>query len=150
MPTGLYLLGSRWGEERNLMTVSLVAQVCVDPKLVAVSVERVAHTHRLIEEGGVFALSVVSRDDRAVVRRFVKPAAWDGEASTLNGHVMVEATTGAPILGAAVSFLDCELRQTLALGTHSLFVGEVVDAGFLGDESSPILRMEDTRMSYGG
>ena len=37
------------------------------------------------------------------------------------------------------------------VGSHSLFVGEVLDAGFAaGGEDAPVLRMEDTRMSYGG
>jgi hypothetical protein len=37
------------------------------------------------------------------------------------------------------------------VGSHSLFVGEVLDAGFaIGGENVPVLRMEDTRMSYGG
>ncbi|MDQ1520092.1 MAG: hypothetical protein QOI55_1165, partial [Actinomycetota bacterium] len=32
----------------------------------------------------------------------------------------------------------------------SLFLGEVVDSAFLKDEETPVLRMEDTRMNYGG
>ena len=41
-------------------------------------------------------------------------------------------------------------RETVAAGNHTLFVGEVVDCGFLKDEETEVLRMEDTRMSYGG
>jgi len=40
------------------------------------------------------------------------------------------------------------VRQQLELGSHVLFVGEVVAAG--GDPERPLLRMEDTRMNYGG
>jgi flavin reductase (DIM6/NTAB) family NADH-FMN oxidoreductase RutF len=36
------------------------------------------------------------------------------------------------------------------VGGHTLFVGEVVDAAFGKDEATPVLRMEDTRMNYGG
>ena len=35
-------------------------------------------------------------------------------------------------------------------GGHTLFIGEVVDAGFQKPEETPVLRMEDTRMNYGG
>ena len=35
-------------------------------------------------------------------------------------------------------------------GGHDLFIGEVVDAGFTKAEETPVLRMEDTRMNYGG
>ena len=36
------------------------------------------------------------------------------------------------------------------MGNHTFFVGEVVDCAFLGDEDTDVLRMEDTRMNYGG
>jgi flavin reductase (DIM6/NTAB) family NADH-FMN oxidoreductase RutF len=59
--------------------------------------------------------------------------------------------SGAPIPEIALAWLDCEVRQHLDVGSHTLFVGEVVDAGFAdGAEDMPVLRMEDTRMSYGG
>ena len=50
----------------------------------------------------------------------------------------------------AVGFLDCEVRDRVEVGNHTLFVGEIVDAGFLKDETTPVLRMEDTKMNYGG
>jgi len=154
MPTGLYVLGSVAGGERNLMTANLVVQLCVDPKLVGVAVESSARTHGLIESGGCFAVSFVARDDRALVRRFVKPAADDRVARTLNGVAYLDApVTGAPVLARAVAFLDCRLERTVGFGSHSLFVGLVVDAALGAGrdlEGDPVLRVEDTRMSYGG
>jgi hypothetical protein len=41
-------------------------------------------------------------------------------------------------------------RQTVEIGDHSLFLGEIVNAVFLKDEETAVLRMEDTRMNYGG
>jgi len=150
MPSGLYLVGSRAGSRRNAMTANWVSQVSFSPKLVAVSVERDALTHALIHDGGVFSLSILDRDDRAVVRKFVKPVEVDGQGDELNGLAFVERVTGAPILVQALAWLDCALRHELDVGGHTLFVGEVVDAGFSKDESTPVLRMEDTRMNYGG
>src|SRR5580704_14374106 len=73
LPTGLFVVGSRAGDRRNLMTCNWVMQIATSPKLVAVAVERGAVTRRLIEEGGAFSVSVLSRADRSLVRRFVKP-----------------------------------------------------------------------------
>jgi flavin reductase (DIM6/NTAB) family NADH-FMN oxidoreductase RutF len=126
-------------------------QVSLDPKLVAVSVERSAVTHGLIAEGGCFSLALVARADRAAVRAFVKPAQHDAQARTLAGVAYRDGLSGAPIPELAMGYVDCGLRETLDLGSHSLFVGEVLDAGFAaGGEDVPVLRMEDTRMSYGG
>jgi flavin reductase (DIM6/NTAB) family NADH-FMN oxidoreductase RutF len=151
MPSGLYVLGSTdGGERRNGMTINWVTQISFEPKLVAISVEQTALTHELVQAGGCFGLSTIDREDRAIVRKFTKPVDVDMSAKTLNGFPYVERTTGAPILARAVGFLDCEVRERVAAGNHTLFVGEIVEAGFLKDEETPVLRMEDTRMSYGG
>lgn len=150
LPYGLYALGSRAGQRRNLMTINWVSQVSFDPKLIGVGIEKPALTHELVAEGGVFSLNTISREDRAIVRKFTKPCEWDAEASTLNGFAVHDGATGAPILEGAPAFLDCEVRQAVELGNHTFFIGEVVDAGFQGDEDTDLLRMEDTRMNYGG
>lgn len=150
LPMGLYLLGTGAKEQKNLMTLNWAMQVSVEPKHVAVSVESSAVTHELLLDSGCFALSLLGREDRATVRKFVKPAEHDVAARTLNGLSYETATTGAPIPRLAAAWLDCEVREHVLLGSHSLFVGEVVDVGSAADELPPVLRMEDTRMSYGG
>jgi flavin reductase (DIM6/NTAB) family NADH-FMN oxidoreductase RutF len=150
MPSGLYVLGARAGERRNGMTINWVSQLSFDPKLVGVSVEREAFTHELVVEGGVFSVNVIARDDRAIVRKFTKPVEVDLDARTLNGFPFHDGATGAPILDQAVAFLDCEVRQTVEIGGHSLFLGEIVDCGFQLGEETPVLSMGDTRMNYGG
>ena len=150
MPSGLYVVGSRSGERYNGMTANWVTQVSFEPKLVAVAVEHEAVTHDLIRTGGVFSLSVLDREDRPIVRKFVKPVDVDVAGHTLNGFAFRLGHTGAPILEQAVAWLDCELRQEVEVGGHTLFVGEVVDCGFSKAEDTPVLRMEDTRMNYGG
>ena len=150
MPYGLYVVGSRAGDRRNGMTVSWVTQLSFDPKLVGVAVEQDALTHQLIAEGGVFSLNVVDREDRAIVRKFTKPVEVDLDVRTLNGFPFHDGRTGAPVLDQAMAYADCELRQQVPTGSHTLFIGEVVDAGFQKPEDSPPLRMEDTRMIYGG
>ena len=150
MPSGLYVVGSRAGDRRNAMTLNLATPVATDPKLLGISVWKEAVTHGLIAEGGVFSLNMVDREDRAIVRKFTKPVEVDVEAGTLNGFPFHDGRTGAPILDRAVAFLDCEVRQPVDAGDHTFFIGEVVDAGFQMPEETPVLRMADTRMNYGG
>ncbi|MDQ2725819.1 MAG: flavin reductase family protein [Actinomycetota bacterium] len=150
MPSGLYLLGSRAGDESNLMTINWVTQVASDPKLIGVSVETGAVTHRLVSEGGVFTVCILYRSDRAVVRRFVRPAERDAATGALNGFDVFAARTGAPVFAGSAAWLDCEVRHRLDLGSHTFFVGEVVDGGAPAEADAEVLRMEDTRMNYGG
>lgn len=153
LPTGLYLVGSRAGDAVNLMTANLVVQVCVEPPLVGVAVERGSVTARLVGEGGAFSISLLRRQDRIVVRRFVKPVtdvstAADGSLATMSGHAVVEVGPDRlPVLADAAGFVACQVSQVLELGSHLWCIGQVVD---VGGEPGDILRMEDTRMHYGG
>lgn len=151
MPSGLYVVGSTdGGERRNGMTTNWVTQLSFDPKWIGVGVEQAALTHELIDAGGVFSVCLIDREDRAIVRKFTKPVEVDLEARTLNGFPYLERATGAPILTQSVAFLDCEVRNRMEIGDHTFFAGEVLDCGFLQDEDTDVLRMEDTRMNYGG
>ncbi|HUI49480.1 MAG TPA: flavin reductase family protein [Acidimicrobiia bacterium] len=152
MPSGLYVVGSTdRAERRNLMTLNWATQVSFEPKWIGISVEREALTHELIEAGGVYSLCIIDREDRAIVRKFTKPADVDLGARTLNGFPYIEGpATGAPVLAQSVAYVECEVRQPVAVGNHTLFLAEIVNAAFSKDEETEVLRMEDTRMNYGG
>ncbi len=77
MPYGLYVVGARDGERRNGMTLNWASQVSFEPKLVGISVEKEAFTHELIEAGKVFSLNLLPQEERAAVRKFVKPVEVD-------------------------------------------------------------------------
>ncbi|HEV7526801.1 MAG TPA: flavin reductase family protein [Acidimicrobiia bacterium] len=152
MPSGLYVVGSTdKAERRNGMTLNWATQVSFDPKWIGIGVERAALTHELIAAAGVFSLCLIDREDRAIVRKFTKPVEVDLDAHTMNGFPYLDgAATGAPLLAQSVAYLECEVRQPVEIGDHTFFLGEIVNAGFLRDEETPVLRMEDTRMNYGG
>jgi flavin reductase (DIM6/NTAB) family NADH-FMN oxidoreductase RutF len=150
MPSGLFVVGSRAGEELNFMTCNWAIQVSFEPKQLGIGVEKPALTHRLISEGRAFSLCTVDREDRAIVRKFTKPVEVDRDASTANGFAYHLGPTGAPILDQAPARFDCEVRQAVDLGDTTFFVGEIVACGFQKEEDTPVLRMEDTRMNYGG
>jgi flavin reductase (DIM6/NTAB) family NADH-FMN oxidoreductase RutF len=150
MPSGLYVIGSRAGDRMNAMTANWVTQLSFDPKVVGVSVEKPAFTHELISAGRAFTVNIIDREDRAIVRKFTKPVDVDRDAGTLNGFPFHTAPSGVPVLDTALAWIDCAVRQDVDLGGSTLFIGEVTDAGFQKPEDTGVLRMEDTRMSYGG
>ena len=147
IPNALALIGSRSGEERNGMTASWITQLSMEPVLIGVGVDNTAVTHRLISEGGSFTVNLWDSEDTRVFVKFSKPATYaDG---TLNGRAVREATTGAPVFTEAIAWMDCEVRHSIDLGTHTLFVGELVDGDIHVDEARSA-SMSDTRMKYGG
>jgi flavin reductase (DIM6/NTAB) family NADH-FMN oxidoreductase RutF len=163
MPSGLYLLGTCSAasvdpRRLNLMTLNWATQVALHPKLVAVSVQNDAVTHQLITQSAVFALNILRREDRAMVRKFVKPVEPDDDqllssgSRTLRGVAVRTEATGAPVVAGAAAWIDCAVSQSVPVGSHTLFIGEAVGFGFgdPDDEEVEVLRMEDTRMNYGG
>jgi flavin reductase (DIM6/NTAB) family NADH-FMN oxidoreductase RutF len=153
LPTGLYLIGSRFEESVNLMTANLVMQVCLEPKLVAVAVETESVTADLLTRSAAFTVSLLARGDKDVVRRFVKPVSdvvrsADGTVRTMSGQEVREVgPAGLPVLDRAVGHILCSVVRQEPLGSHILCIGEVVE---VGGEPADVLRMEDTRMHYGG
>jgi flavin reductase (DIM6/NTAB) family NADH-FMN oxidoreductase RutF len=153
LPTGLYLIGSRHGESVNLMTANLVVQVCLEPKLVGVALEADSVTAGLVAAGDAFSISLLDRADRDVVRRFVKPVteverSADGTVVSLSGHPVREVGPHRlPVLESAAGTIACRLTSTEVLGSHTFCIGEVTE---VSGEPAEVLRMEDTRMHYGG
>ena len=147
IPNALALVGSRAGDERNAMTTSWITQLSMEPVLIGIGVDNSAVTHRLISEGGSFTVNLWDAADTRVFVKFSKPAT--SEAGTLNGRSVREGTTGAPIFEESVAWMECQVRQSHDLGTHTLFIGEVVGAGIQRAEAR-VASMSDTRMQYGG
>ena len=147
IPNALALVGSAAGGERNGMTTSWITQLSMEPVLIGIGVDNAAVTHRLIRDGGSFTVNLWDFNDTKVFVKFSKPAADDG--SNLNGRPVRAAATGAPVFEEAIAWLDCEVRHSIDLGTHTLFIGEVVDAAINRDDVRAAA-MSDTRMKYGG
>src|SRR3954447_15314616 len=147
IPNALALVGSRAGEERNAMTTSWITQLSMAPVLIGVGVDNGAVTHRLITAGGSFTVNLWDAENTRPFVKFSKPA--QGDAGQLNGLAITTAATGAPVFVDAVAWIDCAVRHTLDLGTHTLFVGEVVAAAVTRDDVR-VASMSDTRMKYGG
>jgi flavin reductase (DIM6/NTAB) family NADH-FMN oxidoreductase RutF len=149
VPNALALIGSRADDEWNGMTASWITQVSMEPVLIGVGVDNRAVTHRLITGGGGFTVNLWSADDTRVFVKFSKPAEFDRDAMTLNGRPVREGLSGAPVFAEAIAYLDCAVTFAHDFGTHTLFVGDVVDAG-INDDESRAAAMSDTRMKYGG
>ena len=147
IPNVLALVGSAADGERNGMTTSWITQLSMEPVLIGIGVDNTAVTHRLISDGGSFSVNLWDAEDTRVFVKFSKPATDDGD--TLNDRPVHSEVTGAPVFDEAIAWMDCEVRHTLDLGTHTLFVGEVVAASIRDDEARAA-SMSDTRMKYGG
>ena len=155
IPYGLYVLTGQTADGRvAAATVNWVTQVSFDPPLVVVGVKVGSGPHEVIKAAGAFALNVLGKSQQAAAYTFFKPVTPDGQ--TLGGEPFRAGSTGAPILERAPGYVECSLIETVEKGDHSVFVGEVVDAGVAAtptgrpDEITLALRDLGENVYYGG
>ncbi|WP_165958823.1 flavin reductase [Actinomadura sp. KC345] len=106
------------------MTASSFSSVSLDPPMVLVCLARGIHTHALVERSGAFAVSILGEDQAAIGHGFAGHAPGDRFA----GQDWTAAPTGAPVLDAALAWLDCRVAHAYPGGDHTIFVGEVTAA----------------------
>ena len=128
IPYGLYVLTAEAADGQvAAATVNWVTQASFEPPLVAVGVKADSGAHSIIKDSKVFALNVLGKDQQSMAFAFFKPAEREGD--TIGGEAFAAGSAGAPVLAGTQAFLECKLVETVEIGDHSLFVGEVVDAG---------------------
>lgn len=142
IPYGLYVLTAE-GKDGTIgaATVNWVTQASFAPPLVVVGVKADSGVHGIVKASGAFALNVLGKGQQGLAFTFFKPAARDGQR--VSGEPFRAGTTGSPILENAPAFVECRLVETVERGDHSIFVGEVVDAGHA---TSPEGRADDATL----
>jgi flavin reductase (DIM6/NTAB) family NADH-FMN oxidoreductase RutF len=104
------------------LTASAVCSVSLQPTLLLACVDRASESHRFVEGSGVFAVNVLEEGEgETLARRF---GSSTGEDKFL-GTAFHAERTGAPVLDAALAWLDCRVRNAYDGGDHTIFVGEV-------------------------
>jgi flavin reductase (DIM6/NTAB) family NADH-FMN oxidoreductase RutF len=143
IPYGLYVLTAEGkGGQVAAATVNWVTQVAFQPPLVVVGVKADSGAHSIIKESGSFALNILGKDQKSQAFTFFKPLQREG--NTIGGEAFRKGTLGAPILENAPAFVECKLVETVERGDHSIFVGEVQDAGV---KEQPSARPDDLTLT---
>ena len=127
--TGVAVVAARQGPLLAGMTANAIASISIDPPLMMASVARKAETHGAIIGSHAFALSVLADGQQELAECFARPTTAE-KLTGFCGAAWHEAETGSPILDGAIAFFDCRLVAQHPGGDHSLFVGEIVAAGF--------------------
>ncbi len=125
LPGGVTVVASRRpGGGPEGLTATAVCSVSLRPPLVLACVEDGSSTRAAIAREGSFAVNLLDEDQADLARRF----AGEG-ADKFDGVDWATAETGAPVLRAAVGYVDCRVERRVAdAGDHEIFIGEVAAA----------------------
>lgn len=123
---GLYIITSLAGERLNGQVVNTVIQVTSDPPRVAVIINKKNLTHQFISGSGVFGVSVL---DETTTLTFIGPFGFRSgrEVNKFEKVSYRKGVTGSPlVLDHTLSLLEVKVFDQVDLGTHTIFIGDVV------------------------
>ena len=131
---GMYICAARDSDRMSGCVVNTIFQVAAQPATVAVSVHKENFTHSLIQKSGVFSATILSQ--KTPLRFFGHFGFKSGRDVDKFKDVRYKiGKTGAPIvLDWAVGYLEAKLKGSFDAGTHTIFVGEVVNAEALSND----------------
>lgn len=113
------------------MTASSFASVSLDPPRVLVCLDKSSRTRSLLAD--TFAINVLSSEQESVSRSFAH--AGDKPFSDLEHEP--GPTSGAPLLGGALAWIECATSSIVDGGDHDIVIGDVT--GCMSADGQPLI-----------
>ena len=125
---GMYVVCSKKGDRFNGQIANTVLQITSEPPIIAVSINKDNLTHEFIKESKVLTVSVISQDTPlSFIGHFGFKSGRDMDK--LGGISYKIGETQAPVVtDNALAYLEARVIQEVDVGTHTIFIGELVDA----------------------
>lgn len=132
---GVYIVGSYQGDRLNGQVANTVFQITSEPPTVAVSINKKNLTHEFIESSRVFTASVLCQaTPLAYIGGFGFKSGRDTDKLENKNYKI--GITGAPVfLDHATAYLEAEVFQDVDVGTHTIFIGKIVAAEILNEDT---------------
>jgi len=131
IPYGLYVVCSKKDDNINGQIVNALFQVTAKPKTVAISINKENLTHSFIDASKVFSASILCQDCSL---QFIGTFGYKSgrDVNKFENITYSIGKTGAPIvLDNTIGYLEAKVINQLTVGTHTIFIGEVIDAELL-------------------
>jgi len=131
---GVYVVCSVNGDKMNGQIANTVIQVASEPPTIAVSINKNNLTHEYIKKSGVFTASILCQDTPlSFIGNFGFKSGKD--INKFEGINYKIGTTGAPVvIDYATAYMEVRVTKEIDVGTHTMFIGELVDADVLTED----------------
>ena len=126
LPVAMVSCGTR-PEDYNIITIAWTGTINTNPPMVSISVRKERHSYHLIKESGEFVINLTTEN-------LVKAADWCGVKSGKSVNKFKEmnltpakaSTVNTPVIEESPVNIECKITQEIELGSHSMFLAEVV------------------------
>ncbi|MEO0138087.1 MAG: flavin reductase family protein [candidate division WOR-3 bacterium] len=135
---GIYVVTSRKDEKINGQIVNTVFQITAHPPQMGISINKQNLTHEYIKSSKVFTINILTK---------TTPPKFIGQFGFRSGREIDKfkdvnfklGKTGAPIIiDNILGFIECEVVNSIDCGTHTLFIGKVLEAEIMVESGEPL------------
>ncbi len=131
-------------EEYNIITIAWTGTICSAPPMCYISVRPGRHSYEIIKRTGEFVINLTTEElaratDWCGCRSGRKYNKWKEMNLTPEPAKMVKA----PVIAESPVNIECVVKQIIPLGTHDMFISEVVnisaEESFISDKGAFLL-----------
>ncbi|RUT79534.1 flavin reductase [Ancylomarina longa] len=135
---GLYIVSSGDKNKGNGYVANTVFQITSEPPKFATCCNKNNFTSEFIQKHKAFSVSILAQN--ASTEIFGKFGYKSGKDFDKMVDTQIKyGDTGVPIiLNESIAFFECKLVQTIDVGTHLMFIGELVDAQIIDNTKTPL------------
>jgi len=146
---GLYIVSSGTKEYGNGFISNTVFQVTSSPARFAACCNKDNHSAGVIRSSGYFSVSVLHSDTSAsVIGTFGYKTGKD--LNKMEGMEIRYGESGVPIvLNDSIAFLECKVVETYDVGSHLMFIGELLQADVLEAGKDPLTYLHYRQVKKG-
>jgi flavin reductase (DIM6/NTAB) family NADH-FMN oxidoreductase RutF len=126
-PVPVVLVSCGHGDQANIITIAWTGILCSSPPQIGIGVRPERHSYNLIKETGEFVVNVPGENllDEIEYCGFISGQEVDKFA--IRGLTPAPGSeVHTPIIAECPINIECRVNQTLSLGSHDLFIGQIV------------------------
>ncbi|HMA38825.1 MAG TPA: flavin reductase family protein [Gemmatimonadales bacterium] len=140
-PYGLYAVTVAHDGDEHGMTANWVTQAAFEPPMVVVAVENTSKTIGMIRDAHYFVINLLEAGQRELAGRLGRSS--EEAPQKLKGIKTKPAPVSkTPVLAEAIGWVECRTVASLPSGDHTLFLGEIVEAGMENADGQPLMLAE--------
>lgn len=146
VPSGLFILTARRGDQATGMLASWVQQAGFDPPMVTLAVHRDRYIGGWIAETGRFTLNQIRAGHKPLLKHFAR--GFPPEANAFDGLAVHREAPGGPVLADALAYLEGEVASEMAGSDHRIFLARVIGGALLDATAEPMLHVRHYGFHY--
>lgn len=144
LPSGLFVLAARRGDEEDGMLTSWVMQAGFEPPMISMALRKDRRLAEWLSEGTPFVLNLLAEGQITLVRHFGRERA---AGTAFAGLPLHRTAAGLPVLDGTVGYLECETAGKIDSGDHHVFLARVL-AGHLSSAARPLVHIRKNGLKY--